>query len=236
LNPAAVEITMNPYPGSYIQTHWRAHLTASNDPHRRSRLRKLVFFATLFAFSLLANLASAQQADAMFGFGTIMAPNAAACNPTSGCPERGGLYPHVGFDVIFRHRVGFGYNVAWKGSQGIYGGTGGLPFRPIINDFNLVFQPRLNGKAGLDLFAGIGWQSTRFYSGTYTCNFVSCINYTSSNHFLVDAGGGIRYYVMGHMFVRPEVRFYNIRNNTVDFTSGNIVRVGASIGYTIGPD
>ena len=59
----------------------------------------------------------------------------------------------------------------------------------------------------------------------------------SSNHFLVDLGAGLRYYVWGHVFVRPEVRYYRIFNNTDDFTSDNIIRVGASIGYTIGgPD
>jgi hypothetical protein len=229
-------------PANCIQTYRREHLIACNDPQRRPFLRKFAFVATLFAFSLLANLASAQQADAMFGFGAVMSPGAAACslNPSTGylsCPEKGGLYPSVGADVIFHHRFGFSYEVAWRGSQGAYGGTGGQPFRPIINDFDAIFQPRFGKKAGLDLMAGIGWQSTRFYGYVPTSGCVylgQC--YTSSHHFLVDVGGGIRYYVMRHTFVRPEVRFYNIRNNTVDFTSGNIIRVGASIGYTIGPD
>jgi hypothetical protein len=110
--------------------------------------------------------------------------------------------------------------------------------------FNGVYQPRLSKKAGLDLFGGIGWQSTRFYaySNTTDCIYFSKC-YTSSNHFLVDVGAGIRYYVWGHMFLRPEVRLFHILNNTdtsnangFGFTSNNVVRVGASIGYTIGPD
>ena len=201
-------------------------------------MRKFALLATVFAFSLLVNLASAQQADAALGFGTIVAPGASPCNAaTLLCPEKGGLYPNLSFDVVFRHRIGFSYEVAWKGSQGAYGGTGGQPFRPIINDFNAIFQPRLSKKVGLDLVAGVGWQSTRFYGyqNTVSCNyFYAC--YQSSNHFVFDAGGGIRYYLWGHMFVRPEVRFYNVHNNIADFTNGNIVRVGASIGYTIGPD
>jgi hypothetical protein len=200
-------------------------------------LRKLALLAAVFSILLLANLASAQQADAMFGFGTVTSPGASACNSNTGlCPEKGGLYPNLGADVILHRRVGFGFDVAWRGSRGAYGGSGGQPFRPILFDFNGVFQPRLSKKAGLDLMGGIGWQSTRFYSGTFTCNFVSCINYVSSNHFLVDVGGGIRYYVWGHVFVRPEAHYYWINNNTADFTSGNIVRLGASIGYTIGPE
>jgi len=203
-------------------------------------LRKFAFVATVFAFFVLANLASAQQADAMLGFGTVVSPGAASCgaSATFTCPEKGGLYINLGADVIFHRRMGFGFDAAWKASQGAYGGTGGQPFRPILFDFNGVYQPRLSKKVGADLMAGIGWQSTRFYGYQPTSNcvyFGAC--YQSSNHFLVDVGAGLRYYVKGNFFVRPEVRYYRIFNNTSDFSSGDIIRVGASIGYTIGgPD
>lgn len=197
-------------------------------------MRKSAFLFFAAAFFLVSNFASAQQADAMFGFGTLM--SSGSCDNNTGlCPEKGGLYTNVGADVIFHKRIGFAFDTTWRASQGNYAGIG-LPYRPILFDFNAVYQPRLGKKAGLDLFGGVGWQSTRFYSGTYTCSYFNCINYVSSNHFLVDVGAGIRYYVWGHVFVRPEVRYYNIHNNTVDFTSGNIVRAGASIGYTIGPE
>ena len=151
------------------------------------------------------------------------------------CPEKGGVYPNIAADVIFHKRLGFGFDVAWRGSQGNYGGQG-IPYRPILLAFNGVYQPRLGKRAGLDLSGGIGMQSTRFYSSNYTCSFVSCTNFTSSHHFLVDMGAGIRYYVWGHVFVRPEVRYYWVNNNSADFTSPNLFRVGASIGYTIGPE
>lgn len=203
-------------------------------------MRKFAVPAVVFALLAFAGLASAQQGDAMLGFGTVLSPGAAACGQslnTSGyCPERGGLYMNLGGDVILHRRIGFGFDAAWRARQGDYGGLG-VPYRPILFDFNGIYQPRINKKAGLDLFGGIGWQSTRFYGFSYTSN---CINfgacYNSSNHFLVDLGAGVRYYVWGHAFVRPEVRYYKIFNNTVDFTSGNVLRVGASIGYTIGPD
>jgi len=202
-------------------------------------LRKSALLAAAAALVLFTHIASAQQADAMFGFGTVMSPGAASCSAPSSfnfiCPEKGGLYPNVGADVIFHKRVGLGFDAAWRGSEGNYGGEG-LPYRPILFDINGVYQPRLSKKAGLDLMGGIGWQSTRFYSQNYTCSYFSCTNYVSSNHFLVDVGAGVRYYVWGHVFVRPEAHYYHVMNNTSDFTSGNIVRVGASIGYTIGPE
>jgi Outer membrane protein beta-barrel domain len=209
--------------------------------YRRFLLRKTALLAVVSGFFFLACFADAQQADAMFGFGTVMSPGASPCtvDATSGqviCPEKGGLYTNIGADVIFHRRIGFAFDAAWRASQGNYGGLG-VPYRPIIFDFNGVYQPRLGKKVGLDLMGGIGWQSTRYYgfTPTFSCEqFNAC--YQSSNHFLVDIGAGLRYYVFGHAFVRPEVRYYKVFNNTVDFTSGNIVRVGASIGYTIGPD
>jgi hypothetical protein len=218
------------------------HLTASNPNHRRFPLRKFALFVVVIAALSLPNLASAQQGDAMIGFGTVMSPGAAGCNFNSisgilTCPEKGGLYMNLGADVILRRRIGFGFDATWKASQGEYGGSGGQPFRPILFDFNGVYQPKLGKKAGLDLMGGIGWQTTRFYGYQPTGNcvyFGAC--YVSSNHFLVDLGAGIRYYVWGHVFFRPEVRYYKVFNNDADFTSGNLFHVGASIGYTIGPD
>jgi hypothetical protein len=203
-------------------------------------LRKLALLAVVSGFFFLACFAQAQQGDAMFGFGTVLSPGAAACGPNSSgnfvCPERGGLYTNISADVIFHKRVGIAFDAAWRAGTGDFGGLG-QPYRPILFDFNGDYQPKLSKKVGLDLLGGIGWQTTRFYGfqPTFSCEaFNSC--YTSANHFLVDLGAGVRYYVWGHVFVRPEARYYHILNNSDFYTSGNIVRVGASIGYTIGPD
>lgn len=202
-------------------------------------MRKLAFVVavcSLFLFGV-ANLASAQQADVAIGFGTLMSPGAASCNSVSGCPEKGGLYPTISADVIFHRRYGFDYDITWRGGQGIYGGCFNCqPYRPIINTFNAIFQPRFGNKIGADLLGGIGFQDTRYYNyNSYSSGciyFGACFN--SSFHLVADVGGGIRYYVWHHAFVRPEVRYYWVHNNTNDFSSNNILRVGASIGYTIG--
>src|SRR5580658_135498 len=235
---------MSAYPCTCIQMVWRLHLTANNDHYRRFLLRKLAFLATVFTFLILPNLilpslASAQQGDAMFGFGTMLAPGANECgyNASSGntnCPEKGGLYPNLGADVIFHKRFGIGFDATWRGGQGNFDGLG-EPYRPILFDFNGVYQPRLGKKTGLDLMGGVGWQTTRFYGyqPTSSCVYFGAC-YNSSNHFLVDVGAGLRYYVWGHVFVRPEVRYFHVLNNSDVYTSGDILRVGASIGYTIG--
>ncbi len=239
------------YLGACIQKLWRSHPTRQHRQIRRFLLRKLAFLAVVLAVFTFGSLASAQQGDAYLGGGTLLSssPSSASlvtknCTTDANggflCPEKGGTYLNVGADVIFRKRYGFAFDVNWKASQGLFGGQ--APYRPILLDFNGVYQPRVSKKAGLDLFGGIGWQSTRFYSGNYQCSYFSCTNYTSTHHFLVDVGAGVRYYVWGHMFVRPEARFYHILNNTdtssigAGFFSNNVVHVGASIGYTIGPE
>jgi len=202
-------------------------------------LRKLFLLSTVFAFFLLGNLASAQQADAMIGFGTIASTNSSSnCTTFSiNCvgAETGGLYTTLSGDVIFHRRIGFNFEANWRTKQGL--DNFGQFYRPILFDFNGDFQPRFGKKIGADLLGGIGWQTTRFYAFNNSSSclvFGAC--YTSDNHFLVHVGGGLRYYVYGHAFVRPEVHLYHILNNTDVFTNSNVIRVGASIGYTIGPD
>lgn len=206
-------------------------------------MRQYTFLAALLACIVMCSFAAAQQGDAMLGFGTMLAPRAAACAPTTSfsfssnlgfkCPERGGLYTNFSADIIFHKRMGLGFDASWR-SLGNFGGLG-QAYRPIQFDINGIYQPRLTKKIGADLFGGIGWQTTRFYrfQQTYSCfAFGAC--YTSNNHFLVDLGGGVRYYVWGNFFVRPEAHYYYVLNNTDVFTSSNIIRVAASIGYTIG--
>jgi hypothetical protein len=208
---------------------------------RRFLLRKFALFAVIVTFSLLPSLASAQQGDAMIGFSTIMDPTSSS---SSSCPifsttclgpEKGGLYATISGDVIFHKRLGFNIEANWRAKQGLDLANGGQLYRPILFDFNGDYQPRISKKLGADLLGGIGWQTTRFYGYNYSSNclvFGSC--YTSNDHFLLHFGGGIRYYAFGGLFIRPEVHYYHVLNNTDVFTNTNILRVGASIGYTIG--
>jgi hypothetical protein len=202
-------------------------------------LRKLAILVPVFAFLALAQLASAQQGDIMIGGGTLI-----SSSPASGLgnfqqpAEKGGAYINISGDVVtFKHRYGFGVETAWRASQGNYPDYEDTTYRPILTDFNAVFQPRITKKIGADLFGGIGIASTRFYVPEVTsCSYFSgCINYSSSDHFMEDLGGGIRYYVWHHFFVRPELHYYHIQNN-VEFNSNNVFRVGGSTGYTIGND
>ena len=209
-------------------------------------MRKLAIFVPVLAFLSMAQFASAQQGDVMFGAGTLLSSAASATQQVSGnIAERGGTYLNVSADVVaFKKRVGFMWETSWRASQGAYI-PGQINYRPILTDFNALWQPRLGKKIGLDIFGGIGLASTRFYYPfTTSCSYFSgCINYTSNHNFMEDAGAGLRYYVWHHFFVRPEIHYYHIDGNDAvnianpgGFSSDNVFRVGASIGYTIGND
>ncbi|HUK23646.1 MAG TPA: hypothetical protein VLV49_03620 [Terriglobales bacterium] len=194
-------------------------------------MKRLVAVAGSFAILLLwSSAAFAQGGDVAIGFGTLIAPSSASATgqylPQT---EGGGLYPSISADFLIRHRMGVQGELSWRGGRNLYGGY--LPDRPLLYSVSGIWAPKLGDHAGAELSAGIGATSVRFYTGTYQCSFVTCTDYSSINHFMGVFGAGIKYYVHGHIFVRPEVRLYLIHDN-FEFSSGRAVRAGASIGYS----
>ncbi|HKW26586.1 MAG TPA: hypothetical protein VJN48_12430 [Terriglobales bacterium] len=143
------------------------------------------------------------------------------------------MYPTFTGDFLFHKNFGVGAEVSWRATQTNFAGVPTAPYRPVFYDVNAVYAPRFS-RISPELLAGIGAESLRFYQPFFNCGVLgNCTNYTSSNHLMGVLGGGVRLYVWGHMFVRPEVRAYLIRNN-VEFNSNHAIRYGASIGYTFG--
>ena len=195
------------------------------------RLFVLLASACLVVFTL-ANFAQAQRVDFAFGVSTLTAPSASdARGDHAPMSLTGGAYPGFSADVLILGHLGVGGEVYWKASQGNYLNSG-VGFRPFIYDVNAVYAPKIAPHVNLEIDAGIGALSTRFYTGT-TCGPFGCVNYTDSNHFMGDFGGGLKIYGRGGFFIRPEARFYLVNNN-VEFSSSHFTRFGASIGYTFG--
>jgi hypothetical protein len=201
--------------------------------NRTEAFVKLTFLAVLCAISLMlmAGMASAQQkGDLALGFGTLISTSSSSATG-SYAPQSvgGGLYPTFSVDFLLRHHLGVSGEISWRLKQNLYEGY--EPFRPIFYDINGIYSRRISKSLGVEAMAGIGAESARFYSGSYSCNFITCTDYTSSNHFLEHVGVGVKIYVHGNFFIRPEAHLYQIQTNTI-FSSGRAERVGASIGYT----
>jgi hypothetical protein len=202
-------------------------------------LRKFALLASACTVLLFASFACAQQqVDILIGGGTLLSavPNSDSANfhpPT----EKDGTYVSISGDFVGfkKRRLGLNVETSWRYRQASYSGYEN--YRPILTDVNAFFQPMLSKKLGLDLMAGVGIASNRF-NILGSCSIPGCVNYTSSNHFMEDLGGGVRYKVwhrLPHIFVRPEAHYYHIQNN-LGFSSNNVFRVGASVGYTVAPD
>lgn len=202
-------------------------------------MRKLSLSIAFASMLIFAVASQAQEFDGAFGFGSVKAP-AATSNSSGTFPSlSGGLYPSLGANILLKHHLGFGGEVAWRARQASYGGFNASafvfqPYRPIFYDFNAVYGRTFQKKVGADVMAGIGGEDLRFYTPFETCGFTSCTNYQSSNHFAFHIGADIRYYVWGHMFIRPEAHYYVIRNN-VEFNDVNASRFAVSIGYSFMP-
>jgi hypothetical protein len=183
-------------------------------------------------FFVIANVASAQQFDIAFGYGTVQ--GTAASDASAGhAPQSisGGGYPSFSGDFLFfKKYFGIGGQVAWRANQNT--DLFFTPYRPILYDFNAVWAPPVGKHVQAELQAGIGGESLRFYTPFVTCSFTGCTNFQSSNHFLGHFGGGVRLYVTRNIFLRPEAHLYLVNNN-FEFAGPRVTRYAVSIGYSL---
>jgi hypothetical protein len=200
---------------------------------KENNLKKLIVVVCLLSICSVVAPVSAQQIDVALAGGTVSSAAPTNSATLGFVPSlRGGTFIGFNGDVLFHGNLGVQAEVNWRASQTLYGG--GEPYRPLFYDFNAIYAKRFGPRVGAEALGGIGAESIRFYSGSYNCDFYgNCSNYVSSNHFLVDFGGGVRLYAWHNLFVRPEVRLYYVHNNA-EFSSGLVARYGASLGYTFG--
>ena len=185
----------------------------------------------------VAGTAHAQELDLAVGGSTLFASAINSASQTfQPPPEKGGTYPTVSAEYLFRdnNRVGFNVETAFRYKHGFYDGY--QQFRPVFYDANAVFAPRFSHKIVGDFMAGVGGESLIFYNQFRTCYSGACVTNVNATHFLLHAEGGARYYFWRqHLFARPEAHYYRILNNS-QFHSGNVLRLGATIGYTFGSE
>lgn len=195
-------------------------------------MRKFALILCVCAVALFTNLAHAQQIDFAFGAGELYSTqNLNASQTYLPPPEKGGIYPSFTIDRIYASRFGYGAEVSTVYKDQFYNGY--QKFRPLIYDVNAVYAPRVAKRASAFLTAGVGGQSILFYNTYGSCSSpTGCANKVNSNQFLVHLSGGVRYKIWRQFFVRPEANYYRIVNNN-DFHSGNVLRLGISIGYSI---
>ncbi len=229
--------------------HWAPVLPGAATPayaihHGRNKrglyLRKFagIKFARMMSVCaplLFATFAHSQQFNVAVGGGTLFSTkNITASEAYLPPGEKGGLYHSVGIERLFKIHYGYSAEFAFRYKEGLYNDY--QNFRPLIYDFNAVYATHLAKKTDADVLAGAGGESVIFYPASGNCVYSGCATHLDSNHFLFHVGLDIRYALWRRFFVRPEANYYRIVNNTIDFHSDNVLRLGASIGYTFHRD
>ncbi len=192
-------------------------------------MRRILVVVVMCFAGMLAVPAYAQQVDVAFGMGSIASSGSGFNNGFFVPADRGGAYVGFSGDVIFKGHLGVQGEVNWRASQTWY--LDQVPYRPVFWDFNAIYARQFTKHVGAEALAGIGGENIRFYQGGYCDIYGNCTNYVSNNHFMGDLGGGIKFYPYPNVFIRPEVRLYLVNNNQ-EFSSGQLLRYGVSIGYT----
>lgn len=194
-------------------------------------MRNRLLIATACALFLMAGNVRAQQIDAAFGVGSLVAPSASSATGNF-LPQTlgGGAFPTFSADFLLKHHLGVNGEVSWRAHQNTY--LGFQPFRPILFDFNGIYAPQLTRRVGAELMGGIGVTDVRFYQQFFQCSaFSGCTNFSTTKHFMGHLGAGIKLYPWGNFFIRPEAHLYLIHNN-FEFSGPRAERLGVSIGYT----
>ncbi len=193
-------------------------------------MSRFAWLRVVCALFVLAGLARGQEVNVAVGGSTLFSTKSlSASQAYVPPPEKGGTYPSLSAEVI-GDRFGLSAEMAFRYHKGLYDGY--QYYRPVLYDVNVVFAPQLAHKAVGDFMAGVGAQTTLFYDQFGVCQTAVCANKVNSTHLLIHGGAGVRYYFFRKFFVRPEANYYRVIHN--DFHSGNVLRLGASVGYTFG--
>lgn len=203
--------------------------------------RRCIFLSSVLPFCMIVSYAQS-EVDIALGLGTAQdKSNGQQIDPlgTGTFSQTGainGLFMKISGDVMFKPSFGAGFETSFRPAQGSYAGLGD---RPLFYDFNGIYHPPVKSKRFVpELQAGLGGVNVKFYANQQLCNSLTGCStsnsfLTSASHFQLHFGGGLKYYVTDHIFVRPEVDVHWV-NNFSQFGNSWVPEYGASIGYTLG--
>jgi len=194
-------------------------------------LKKQVLLAAVLV-CMLFSVSAFAQLDFLGGVSGVA--SAGSSNPISVNYKQslaGGVYPSIAGDYIFKnHNLGFGGEYTVRATQNLYRGF--QPFRPQYYDVNLIWAPPINKNLVGEVQGGFGAQRVKFSTDVKNCTVViGCITYDTATHFMGHVGGGVRWYLKGNLFVRPEAHLYLVQGAS-NFSSGVVFRYGISLGYS----
>lgn len=201
--------------------------------------------------------------DVNIGFGAVQDKASAtgidqisllSCSPAtdttcSTTPSLSGFMLGFGGRVLFWKHFGIGGEVNLQPAQQTYVNLQpavtsigqpavNLNSRVIFYDFDGIYQPIGEKRVALQLEGGIGGANMRFYETSSGTNALVGSSTTSqyaasSNHFQVHAGVGVRMYLTGNLFIRPQFDIHYVPNFT-QFGRNLVTEETVWLGYSFG--
>ena len=197
--------------------------------------------------------AHAQRVSAYFGLGGAKDRAGTTSNGTNTCPTGqlfdglicepgptiGGLFGTFGVDVRFKRHLGINAEYAFHFKQVPFLPLDSLNMRPAFYDVNVMWMrvagkriaPLLEGGAG---GARLGLRSTSTTPITGITNISSFPAGSRPNHAQLHFGAGLKFYVKGNLFVKPQFDLHYVFNFTDQFGRNLVPQYSGSVGYTFG--
>ena len=197
--------------------------------------------------------AQAQRVSAYFGLGSAKDRAGTTSNGTNSCPTGqlfdglicepgptiGGLFGTFGVDVRFKRHLGINAEYAFHFRQVPFLPDDSLNMRPAFYDVNVMWMrvagkriaPLLEGGAG---GARLGLRSTSTTPITGITNISSFSAGSRPNHAQLHFGAGLKFYVKGNIFVKPQFDLHYVFNFTDQFGRNLVPQYSGSVGYTFG--
>jgi len=197
--------------------------------------------------------AQAQRVSAYFGLGSAKDRAGTTSNGTNTCPTGqlfdglicepgptiGGLFGTFGVDVRFKRHLGINAEYAFHFKEVPFLPLDSLNMRPAFYDVNVMWMrvagnriaPLLEGGAG---GARLGLRSTSTTPITGITNLSSFPAGSRPNHAQLHFGAGLKFYVKGNIFVKPQFDLHYVFNFTDQFGRNLVPQYSGSVGYTFG--
>lgn len=154
-------------------------------------------------------------------------------------PKIGGLFGVFGVDFMFRPHFGVNGEYAFRFAQSDYLPAAGLKFRPGFYDFNAVYEPIAGRHIVPIIEGGIGGARIALYQAqtvsvtgiTSTFSYPAGLN---ANHFQVHGAFGVKLYVKGNIFIKPQFDIHYVTHLTDQFERNWVPQYTVAVGYTFG--
>lgn len=184
------------------------------------------------------------------GAGT--ARDSAGTNATQGClsgqlfdgvlcqagPTLGGLFGAFGVDFMFKKHLGINGEYVYHFKRATYLPADGLTMRPSFYDLNALWQPFSGQRLIPFLEGGIGGArvalSFNQAASTALTSAPSLPTGMNPSYFQLHFAFGVKLYVHGRLFVRPEFDLRYVPRLTNQFGRNLVLQYGGSLGYTFG--